>query len=83
MSDPMSINSLPSAMQTAAAAINQGAANVNRDAAAVASATGGGSPSDVLPALIDSRQQLLYTQAAAKMLSTADQMLGTIIDIRA
>ena len=38
---------------------------------------------DVVAALIDSRQQLLYTQAGAKMMSTADEMLGTLIDIRA
>jgi len=38
---------------------------------------------DVVAALVDSRQQLLYTQAGAKMMRTADEMLGTLIDIRA
>jgi hypothetical protein len=55
---------------------------VNRDAAVVASSSIE-KPGDVLPALIDSRQQQLYVQAAARLMSTADQMLGTLIDIHA
>jgi len=37
----------------------------------------------MLAALVDARQQLLYTQAGAKMMNTASEMLGTIIDISA
>ncbi len=74
---------LSSVMQSAATAINRGAAGVARDAAVVA----GGSVSDggeqMLSALVDSKQQLLYTQAGAKMMETAGQMLGSLIDISA
>jgi len=37
----------------------------------------------MLAALVDARQQLMYTQAGAKMMSTANAMLGSIIDISA
>jgi len=72
----------PSVVQIASAAINRGVAGLNRDAAVIASS----SVADLraaLPALIDSRQQLLYTQAAARVMSAANEMLGTLIDIRA
>ena len=36
---------------------------------------------DVTTALIDARQQVLYTRAGARMVSTADEMLGSIVDI--
>jgi len=77
-----SLVSMPSAVQSATAAINRGVAGVSRAAAVVASSSVS-DPSDVLAALIDSRQQLLYTQAAAGVMSAADEMLGTLIDIRA
>lgn len=73
---------LSAALQSASAAINRAVSSVNRDAAVVASSTIA-DPRELLPALIDSRQQLLYTQAAAKLISAADQMLGTLIDVRA
>jgi hypothetical protein len=38
---------------------------------------------DTLAALIDSRQQLLYTKAAAKLISAADEITQSVIDIRA
>jgi hypothetical protein len=82
MSSLISTGTLPGAIQSASAAINRGVTAVNRDAAAVASASVA-EPGEVLPALIDSRQQQLYVQAAARLMSTADQMLGTLIDIHA
>jgi hypothetical protein len=82
MSNPIATGNLPSAIQSASAAINRGVTAVNRDAAVVASSSIE-KPGDVLPALIDSRQQQLYVQAAARLMSTADQMLGTLIDIHA
>jgi flagellar hook-associated protein FlgK len=33
--------------------------------------------------MVDARQQLLYTKAAARMISTADEMIGSLIDKRA
>ena len=76
------MDGMPSVAQSASAAINRAASGVNRDAAVVASSSVADS-SDVLPALIDSRQQLLYTKVAARVMSAADEMLGTLIDIRA
>lgn len=69
-------------MQSAGTAINRAVAGANRDAAVVASASTVDS-SNVLAALIDSRQQLLYTQAGAKLIETANQMMGSLLDIRA
>ena len=63
--------------------ISRAVAGASRDAGAVASATGMQNPSAMLAALVDARQQLLYTQAGAKMMNTASEMLGTIIDISA
>ncbi len=80
--DGISFASQGSALQSAGVAINRAVAGFTRDAAAVASASITSS-GELLPALIDAKQQLLYTQAAAKMMQTADQMMGTLLDIRA
>jgi hypothetical protein len=77
-----SISSAGTVFQSASAMIQRSVANVSRDAATVASASVTNA-SDVLPALIDSRQQLLYTQAGAKLIETANQMMGSLLDIRA
>jgi hypothetical protein len=76
------IESLPGAMQSASTTINRGAEALGHDAAVVASSSIDDS-GDMLAALVDSRQQLLYTQAGAKLMTTASEMLGTLIDIRA
>jgi hypothetical protein len=83
MSAISAIASMPSAFQGATTTINRAVAGASRDAGAVASATGMQDPSAMLAALVDARQQLLYTQAGAKMMNTASEMLGTIIDISA
>jgi hypothetical protein len=69
-------------LQVAGAAVSRGVAGVSHDASMVA-ASSIGAGDQVLPALLDSRQQVLYTQAAAKMLDTANQLMGTIVDIHA
>jgi hypothetical protein len=74
---------LTNPFQGAGTAISRAVAGATQDAAAVASATGTQDPGAMLAALVDARQQLLYTQAGAKMMSTANAMLGTIIDISA
>ena len=52
----------------------------------VGSAAGGGlsvgSP-DFLNAMVDARQQTLYTAAAARMISTSNQMIGSLLDVTA
>jgi hypothetical protein len=76
--------SLPDIMQSASSAIGRAVAGATSDAAVIAgSSTGGVDGGELLTALVDSRQQLLYTQAGAKMMETASQMLGSLIDIRA
>ena len=83
MSAISSLASLPSAFQGATTTINRAVAGASQDAATVASSSVSQDPSAMLAALIDARQQLLYTQAGAKMMNTASEMLGTIIDISA
>jgi hypothetical protein len=83
MSGISSIAGLSGAFQGASTTISRAVAGASRDAGAVASSSMGGDPSAMLAALVDARQQLLYTQAGAKMMSTANEMLGTIIDISA
>ena len=55
---------------------------VDQDAAVVANSSAV-EARDTLNALIDSRQQLLYTRAAAKIISTSDAMTQSLLDIRA
>jgi hypothetical protein len=76
----LSIGSVPNIFQSASSAISRATTAMSNDAATVASAA---SVNEVLPAMIDARQQLLYTQAAAKMLSTANSMMGSLIDTHA
>lgn len=70
------------AVQNAQSGINQGMANLARDAQAIA----GGSVADgsaVTNALVDAQQQKLDVEASVKALEIADQTLGTLIDIKA
>jgi hypothetical protein len=69
-------------MQSAGTAISRGVTAVSHDAAVVASASSVDT-GQVLAALINSQQQLMYTQAGAKMMETASQMMGSLVDIRA
>jgi hypothetical protein len=76
----LSIASTSSLFQSASTMINRASAAVNKSSATVASAT---DVTDVLPAMIDARQQVLYTQAAAKMISTGNAMIGSLLDTMA
>jgi len=76
------ITSLPSAQQIATSAIKRSVQNVTRDASVVANSQGVSSANTV-EALIDSRQQVLYIKAAAKIISAADEMTESLIDTRA
>jgi hypothetical protein len=70
------------AVQNAQFGINQGMANLARDAQAVA----GGSVANgngVTGALVDAQQQKLDVEASVKALEIANQTLGTLLDIRA
>lgn len=69
-------------LQSASSGINRAVAAVSRDATTVASSSID-NVSELLPALIDSRQQLLYTKAAARLMETADKMMGSLLDVQA
>jgi hypothetical protein len=80
--DIASIAAIPSTLQSATGAIQRSGKALERDANVVARSAAVESR-DTLNALIDSRQQLLYTRAAAKLISASDEMMKSLIDIRA
>jgi len=82
MSDIASIATIPSAVQSATSAISRAGKAVSKDAGVVANAPTVMSK-DVIGALIDSRQQMLYTAAAAKLISASDDMMQSLLDVRA
>jgi len=80
MSSLAAISNIPSAFQSAQSGIRRGLAGIDRDAQAVAN---GADVGDVTGALVDSLQQRLLVEASARMLSTVDQTLGTLVDVKA
>jgi len=77
-------SSIPSAAQSAQLGIRRGLAGIDQDARVVANASGTSSGVDgVVGALVDSLQQRLAVEASAKMLSTVDKTLGSLIDVKA
>jgi hypothetical protein len=82
MSSLAGISSIPSAFQSAQSGIRRGLAGIDRDAQAVANGAAG-DVGDVVGALVDSLQQRLLVEASARMLSTVDQTLGTLVDVKA
>ena len=82
MTDIASIATIPSAFQSATGAIHRAVKAVEKDAVVVANSSAVESR-DTIEALIDARQQLLYTRAAARIISTSDEMMQSLLDIRA
>jgi hypothetical protein len=80
--DIASIAAMPSTLQSATSAIQRSGKALEKDANVVARSAAVESR-DTLNALIDSRQQLLYTSAAAKLITASDEMMKSLIDIRA
>ena len=77
-------SSIPSAAQSAQLGIRRGLAGIDQDAQAVANASGtSGGVDGVVGALVVSLQQRLAVEASAKMLSTVDKTLGSLIDVKA
>jgi hypothetical protein len=71
-------------MQSAELGIQRGLSGLNRDARTVANGVGGSTDTDGLTgALVDSLEQKLLVEASARMLSTVDETLGTLIDVKA
>lgn len=82
MNDVASLAAIPSALQSATSAIQKSVEGLAQDANTVARSQDVMSR-DVLPALIDSRQQVLYTQAAAKLIAASDEMTKSLLDVTA
>ncbi len=76
------IPSLPSVQQIATSSIKRSVQNVTRDASVVANSQNV-TAANTVEALIDSRQQVLYVKAAAKIITVADEMTESLIDIHA
>jgi hypothetical protein len=75
------ISAIPSAVSSATATLQRSSNAMARDAAVVAQP--GVASKELVQALIDSRQQVLYSSAAAKLISASDQMQQSLIDILA
>jgi hypothetical protein len=81
MSEVATVAALPSAQQSATSSIQRAVGSLRKDAHDVANSSGVASR-ETIQALLDSRQQLIYTQAAAKIISVSDEMQKSLIDIR-
>jgi hypothetical protein len=80
MSDITAVSCAP--LPIATDAIKKSLANVTRDAHVVANSPSVSS-ADTLQALVDARQQVLYTKAAARIISTTDRMVKSLLDTHA
>jgi len=69
-------------LQIATTAIRRSQQELARDAHVVANAAEVDTP-QIVEALVDARQQVLYTKAAAKIIRAADEMTKSLIDVRA
>src|SRR5579862_5878623 len=78
----LSISSIPNAFQSAELGISRGLAGIDQDARVVANGVSGDIDA-VTGALVDSLQQRLMVEASVQMLSTVDQTLGTLVDVKA
>jgi hypothetical protein len=76
------ISSIGSPMQIAVGAIRKSVNNLSQDAHVVANSTDVMSR-ETMTALIDAKQQVLYTRAAARMISAADEMVSSLLDVKA
>jgi hypothetical protein len=72
----------PPALQSATSSITRSLNNLRKDATVVANSDTVMSK-DMIAALVDSRQQVLYTSAAAKLISASDDMLASLLDVKA
>jgi hypothetical protein len=76
------ITALPGAAQIATGAIHRSIDNLRKDANVVARSTDVTSR-ETIGALVDSRQQVLYTAAAAKLINASDEMIKSLLDVHA
>jgi hypothetical protein len=78
----ISVSGIPSAFQSAQSGIRRGVAALDQDAQVVAGDVSG-DVGALTGALVDSLQQRVAVEASARMLSTVDQTVGTLIDVKA
>ena len=76
------ITAIPGALQTATGAIHRSVEDLRKDANVVARSTEVTSR-ETLGALVDSRQQVLYSAAAAKLIKASDEMIASLLDVHA
>lgn len=76
------ITPVSSPLQIATNAIRKSQHELAKDAHTIANAAAVDTPA-VVNALVDARQQVLYTRAAARIVSAADEMMKSLIDVRA
>jgi hypothetical protein len=80
--NPAAISSIPGATQSAAGMMERAGNALAKNAAVVA-----GSPDvisrETVQALLDSRQQVLYTSAGAKLIEASEQMTRRLVDMMA
>jgi hypothetical protein len=78
------ISAIPAATaaQIATSAIRKSQNDLRKDASVVASQSDPSSQ-DAITAMVDARQQVLYTKAAAKIIGTSDEMIKSLIDTHA
>src|SRR5262249_45694780 len=79
----MAISSIPPAAQSAELGIQRGMSGLNRDAQVVADGNIASDTDALTGALVDSLEQKILVEASARMLSTVDKTLGTLIDVKA
>jgi hypothetical protein len=76
------LTALPGPAAIATSAIHRSVDQLARDAHVVANSQGV-EMRDTVAAMIDARQQVLYTKAAARIISASDQMTRALLDIHA
>jgi hypothetical protein len=76
------VTAIPGAFQGATQALQKAVQANNQDAQVIAN-SGAADSQDAIAALVDSRQQVLYTQAAARIISASDVMTQTLLNIHA
>ncbi len=79
---------LPSVIQTGLSGVSRGLENIQEIASDIAQVGTGDSEDqkttiDLTQSVVDLQQQKLATQASAKVVATAEEVLGTLLDVKA
>jgi hypothetical protein len=82
------ITSIPSVMSSATNTIRKSVDRLAQDAHVVANSSTADTSTaveqrDVVNALVDAKQQVIYTKAAAKMIRAADEMVSSLLRAKA